>query len=42
MFKPDQPIKSYKEDILGRHPFAQSLGDAILGYMFRRGVAYCI
>lgn len=32
MFKPDQPIKSYKEDILGRYPFAQSLGDAILGY----------
>jgi len=32
MFKPDQPIKSYKEDILGRHPFAQSLGNAILSY----------
>jgi len=32
MFKPDQPIKSYKDDILGRRPFAQSLGDAILSY----------
>lgn len=32
MFKPDQPIKSYKEDILGRRSFAQSLGNAILSY----------
>jgi len=32
MFRPDQPIKSYKEDILGRHAFAQSLGSAILSY----------
>lgn len=32
MFKADQPIKSYKEDILGRRPFAQSLGNAILSY----------
>ena len=32
MFKSDQPIKSYKEDILGRSPFAQSLGNAILSY----------
>ena len=32
MFKPDQPIKSCKEDILGRYLFAQSLGDAILSY----------
>jgi len=32
MFKPDQPIKSYEEDILGRCPFAQSLGNAILSY----------
>jgi len=32
MFKPDQPIKSYKEDILSRCPFAQSLGNAILSY----------
>ena len=32
MFKPDQPIKSHKEDKLGRFPFAQSLGNAILSY----------
>jgi predicted KAP-like P-loop ATPase len=32
MFKPEQPIKSCKEDILGRSPFAQSLGNAILSY----------
>ena len=32
MFKPDQPIKSYKEDILSRCTFAQSLGNAILSY----------
>jgi len=32
LFKPDQPIKSYKDDILGRRPFAQSLGNAILSY----------
>ena len=32
MFKPDQPIKTFKEDILGRCPFAQSLGNAILSY----------
>lgn len=32
MFKPDQPIQSYKEDILGRKTFAQSLGNAILNY----------
>jgi predicted KAP-like P-loop ATPase len=32
MFKPDQPIKSYKEDILSRSSFAQSLGNAILSY----------
>jgi predicted KAP-like P-loop ATPase len=32
MFKPDQPIKSSKEDILGRYSFAQSLGNAILSY----------
>ena len=32
MFKSDQPIKSYKEDILGRSPFAQSLGNTILSY----------
>lgn len=32
MFKPDQPIRSYKDDILGRSTFAKSLGDAILSY----------
>ena len=32
MFKPDQPIKSFKEDILDRNLFAQSLCEAILGY----------
>lgn len=32
MFKPDQPIQSHKEDILGRKTFAQSLGNAILNY----------
>ncbi|MDK2789456.1 MAG: hypothetical protein PWP07_2701 [Epulopiscium sp.] len=32
MFKPDQPIKSSKEDILDRSQFAQLLGDAILSY----------
>ena len=30
MFKPDKPITSAKEDLLGRGSFAQSLGDAIL------------
>jgi len=32
MFKSDKPIKSHKEDILNRYPFAQSLGNAILSY----------
>ncbi len=32
MFKPDQPIQSYKDDILGRSSFAKSLGNAILSY----------
>lgn len=32
MFKPDQPIQSSKDDILGRKSFAQSLGNAILNY----------
>jgi len=38
MFKPDQPIKSYKEDILGRHPFAQSLANAILSYQAKDSI----
>jgi predicted KAP-like P-loop ATPase len=32
MFKPDQPIRSREEDILGRASFAQSLAEAILRY----------
>ena len=32
MFKPDQPIISHEEDILGRASFAQSLADAIFRY----------
>jgi len=32
MFKPDQPIYSKKDDILGRSSFAEALGDAILSY----------
>jgi predicted KAP-like P-loop ATPase len=32
MFKPDQPIKSHKDDKLDRFSFAQSLGNAILNY----------
>lgn len=39
MFNPDKPIKSHKEDILGRYPFAQSLGDAILGYKEKDSIA---
>jgi predicted KAP-like P-loop ATPase len=32
MFRPDQPIKSKTEDILGRSSFAQAMGQAILDY----------
>jgi predicted KAP-like P-loop ATPase len=32
MFKPDQPIESCRDDILGRSPFARALADAVLGY----------
>ena len=39
MFNSDQPIKSYKEDILGRCPFAQSLGNAILSYKEKDSIA---
>jgi len=38
MFRPDQPIKSYKEDILGRKSFAKSLGDAILSYKEKENI----
>lgn len=30
MFKPDQPIITQSEDILGRYPFAKMLGEAVL------------
>lgn len=39
MFKADQPIKSAKDDILGRHLFSQSLGDAILSYKEKDSIA---
>jgi predicted KAP-like P-loop ATPase len=32
MFNPDQPIKSHKEDLLGRASFSRSLGNTILKY----------
>jgi len=32
MFNPDQPIKTYKQDLLGRKNFACSLSDTILNY----------
>ncbi|MCE5211822.1 MAG: hypothetical protein LLG40_09740 [Deltaproteobacteria bacterium] len=32
MFRSDQPIDSYKEDLLGRHSFAKALAKAILSY----------
>ncbi len=32
MFRTDQPIQSFREDLLNRAPFARSLGDAILNY----------
>jgi len=32
MFKPDQPIKSAKEDLLGRVSFSQAFGRALLSY----------
>lgn len=38
MFRPDQPIKSSKEDILGRQSFAQSLGHAILSYKEKESI----
>lgn len=39
MFKADQPIKSSKEDILGRQSFSQSLGNAILSYKEKESIA---
>ena len=32
MFRADQPIDTYKEDLLGRHSFAKELAKAILSY----------
>jgi predicted KAP-like P-loop ATPase len=32
MFRFDQPINSYKEDLLGRHSFGKALAKAILSY----------
>lgn len=39
MFKPDQPIQSFKEDILNRRQFAQALGKAILSHRDKNSVA---
>jgi len=38
MFSSDQPIKSYKEDMLGRSEFARSLGNAIFNYKNRDSI----
>ena len=38
MFKPDQPIQSNREDILGRYPFAKALGNAILSYKDKNSI----
>jgi len=38
MFKPDQPIQSEKEDILGRHSFAQALGKAVLSHKDKNSI----
>ena len=38
MFKPDQPIQSSKDDILGRSSFAKSLGDAVLSYTEKESI----
>ena len=32
MFRADQPIDTYKEDLLGRHSFAKALASSILSY----------
>jgi predicted KAP-like P-loop ATPase len=39
MFRPDQPIQSFREDILSRHQFAQALGQAILSHKDKHSVA---
>lgn len=42
MFKSDQPIKSIKEDILGRGSFAVSLATAIVGYEHQNSLALAL
>lgn len=37
-FRPDQPIQSSKEDLLGRHAFAQALADAICSYQAKNSI----
>jgi len=32
MFKPDQPITSKSEDLLGRYAFSKALSEAIISY----------
>ena len=39
MFSADQPIDSYKEDLLGRHSFAKELAKAILNYEKRDSIS---
>jgi predicted KAP-like P-loop ATPase len=39
MFKTDQPISSFDEDILGRASFSKSLGKAILSYKNKNSIA---
>lgn len=39
MFKSDQPIRSHKEDMLGRTAFARALGNAILSHKEKDSVA---
>ena len=38
MFRPDEPIESAKQDLLGRATFAQALGKAILSYQDKNSV----
>jgi len=38
MFKPDNPINTAKEDILGTHAFANEIGNAILNYKERNSL----
>ena len=39
MFSTDQPISSKKEDLLGRHPFAKHLAEAILNYKQKESIS---